>query len=62
MSKALSVSTARPRELDAPWTAAARQYFAFAEGLALAIYPWDRLELEVSALDAKRILKRNRRG
>ena len=56
MSKSTSkpkpeVSTARPRRRNAPWQSPTRELFAAAESLALAIYPWDRLKLEVAATE-----------
>ena len=51
-SKALTVSTARPRPRNAPWTAQSRDRFAIAESMAINAWPWDRLKLEVEATDA----------
>jgi hypothetical protein len=45
------VSTARPRRRNAPWMSPTRELFATAESLALQIYPWPRLELEVAATE-----------
>jgi hypothetical protein len=46
------VSTARPRRRGAPWMSPTRELLAAAESLALQIYPWWRLELEVETTDA----------
>ena len=58
MSKSMSkpkpkaeVSTARPRRRNAPWTSPTRELFAAAESLAIQIYPWDKLQLEVAATE-----------
>jgi hypothetical protein len=45
------VSTARPGRRNTPWMSPTRE-LAAAEGLALQIYPWSRLELEVETTDA----------
>jgi hypothetical protein len=45
------VSTARPRRRGAPWQSPTRELFARAESLALQIYPWDRLKLEIEATE-----------
>ena len=45
------VSTARPRRRNAPWQSPTRELFAAAESLAIQIYPWDRLTLEVAATE-----------
>jgi hypothetical protein len=37
---------------DRVWNAVLRQRFAAAESLALVIYPWERLDLELMAIDA----------
>ena len=46
------VSTARPRRRNAPWQSPTRELFAAAESLALVIYPWDKLALEVAATES----------
>lgn len=46
------VSTARPRERDPVWTPSARDRFVRAEAIALNLWPWDKLKLEVEATDA----------
>jgi hypothetical protein len=46
------VSTARPRRRGAPWRSPTRELLAAAESLALQIYPWSRLKLEVETTDA----------
>ena len=45
------VSTARPRRRNAPWTSPTRELFAAAESLAIQIYPWDKLTLEIAATE-----------
>jgi hypothetical protein len=37
---------------DRAWNSVLRQRFAAAESLALVIYPWGRLDLEIMAIDA----------